>query len=360
MTLARQSVRETLRRRLQRTLTDAGISLVGRKVLVLCSGGADSVALVELLAGLSVGAQPAEMVVLQLDHSCRVQSIDEREAVNAVADRHGLTVVRRTRLSHEAAVSLDPSNKADSSPSHGDLRMWRYGQAYEVAVSQGCDVVAVGHHADDQLESVLMSITGAGASGGGLRGMRVARPLPGALSHAAPSSQVQLVRPMLTTGRAELVNFLQEQGLAWFEDPSNADFRYQRSRVRADVVPRILAALPDAGVALTRAARRAQDDRDALQELSRGWIARWGSQTELQIEALVALSAPAQRSVVSEWLRAHHLGREVSERNIAAIVELSGADPGARVMVPGGCVWRDRYVLRIEPVGPVNNLAGRT
>lgn len=354
MTQAPHSVRETLRRRLQRTLLDAGISLVGQKVLCLCSGGADSVALVDLLAGLGVGSQPASIEVLQLDHSCRVQTADEQDAVDEVADRHHLTVHRRSRMRPHSVIS------AKISPSHGELRAWRYTTAHDVALSLGCGIVVVGHHADDQLESVLMSIAGAGASGGGLRGMRVARTLSVASSAECGEQQVQLVRPLLTTTRAQIVSFLDEQDLRWFEDPSNSDSRYQRSKVRSDVIPALLAALPDAGVALTRAARRAQDDRDALEELSGDWIDRCGSTFELPLEAMRLLSEPARRSIVAQWLGAHQLGREVSERNIAAIVQLTSADSGSRVMVPGGCVWRDRYVLRIESADSDNNLAGRT
>ncbi|MCW2972763.1 MAG: tRNA(Ile)-lysidine synthetase, partial [Thermoleophilia bacterium] len=131
-------------RRTRRLLDDAGASLVQRHVLALCSGGIDSVVLVELLARLPRGAAPNSVRVLWLDHGVRVSVDAEFAAARAVAERHGFEVTVERG-------AIDTSTHGVQAAA----RAWRYAVAARVAAEQGCDVVVAGHTASDQLEGAL-------------------------------------------------------------------------------------------------------------------------------------------------------------------------------------------------------------
>src|SRR5438128_244645 len=103
-------------RRVRRALDDAGVSLVGRRVLALCSGGADSVLLVAALDALPRGARPASIDVLWCDHALRADVAVERDAARAVAERAGAVL-------HERRADVDLTTAAGGIEGAG--RTWR-------------------------------------------------------------------------------------------------------------------------------------------------------------------------------------------------------------------------------------------
>jgi tRNA(Ile)-lysidine synthase len=107
--------------------------------------------------------------------------------------------------------------------------MARYDFLAEVARQEGAAAVAVGHNADDQVETVLMHFL-RGSGLGGLRGMQAISPLPG---HA----DLWLLRPLLRVTRAEIEVYCRERGLAPIIDDSNADPAFLRNRLRHDLLP---------------------------------------------------------------------------------------------------------------------------
>jgi tRNA(Ile)-lysidine synthase TilS/MesJ len=169
----------------RRTLDDAAISLVGRRVLALCSGGADSVLLVAALGELPRGAAPASIDVLFCDHALRGDIAAERAAARAVAEHVGARM--HERRCDRSLLDADGGIEAAA-------RTWRLEAAGELAAELGCDVVATGHTASDQVEAALLSIAGVTGRPGELHAMPVARELDegGAL----------LVRPLLGLDRA--------------------------------------------------------------------------------------------------------------------------------------------------------------
>ena len=103
-----------------------------------------------------------------------------------------------------------------------EARAMRYRLLNEWAIDQGLAAVATAHHADDQAETLLMRLL-RGAGVGGLGATRAKRPL---------SEQVQLVRPLLSWRKSELVSVVTNAGLNPVDDPSNRDPKHDRSRIR--------------------------------------------------------------------------------------------------------------------------------
>ena len=346
----------TARRMVVRLLQDAGCSLTGERVLLLCSGGVDSVTMVELLATLPRGARPEALVVLFMDHGLRDVAAD-RAAARGIAARHGLEFVERS------ASGLAGANV------QARARAWRYRVASEVAQAAGCGIAATGHNADDQVETLLYGLV---ASSGvrALRGMPVVRRHEGVAGGACEPT-LHLVRPLLALSRRAIVEVAQAQGLGWAEDPSNAGRRFQRNRLRHDVVPGLLEAHPGAGANLARTQRLLAGTSAAIDGLAAELLATaCDDRGGLAVELLGRLPGAARDELIAAWLRACGLGRGVTQRSIAQVSALvaldapsalaaAGGEPGGAesasaagsygpsAQLDGACVRRDRYHVRI-------------
>ncbi len=326
-------------RRVRRLLDDSDASVVSRRVLALCSGGADSVAMVALLARLSRGAAPAAIDVLFLDHALRDDVGGEHDAALAVARSIDARV-------HVRRCPIDLAG--DSRGVEAAARAWRYETALVVARELGCDVVATGHTADDQVEQALLSLVGVTGRGGDVDAMPVLRPL---------AEGVSLVRPLLALARTQVESVCRDLDLVWGEDPTNRDpDAHVRNAVRANVVPALLAVHVGAGASIARAGARRRAEVDATRELAGMLLDAWGGGDRLDLRALAPMATEARQAVIAAWLRRSHPSRDVGARIVGAVDQLATAPARAacaRVDLPGGaCVRRDGYDLVITRSPP--------
>jgi tRNA(Ile)-lysidine synthase len=208
--------------RVRRAVTTAvdrrGVIVTGEHVLIACSGGPDSTALVDALARL---APPRgwRLSVAHVDHGIRRGSAAESERVARLAGDHGLPF-RALSVSVAAGASLQDR-----------ARTARHGALRAEAARVGAGVIALGHTADDQAETVLMRAL-SGASPAGLLAMA--------------ERERGLVRPLLRVWREATIAYCAALGLEPLDDPSNADPRFLRSRVRHEVIPALEAVFPGA------------------------------------------------------------------------------------------------------------------
>ena len=177
-----------------------------RRSLVACSGGADSVALALILASKAL-----PIVLGHIVHDFREEShtLAERDLVAGLASRLGVGFCWRA-----VTVQKTPGND------EANARKARYAQLEDMALQEGCPFVLSAHHANDQLETMLMAmLRGSGLAGMG--GIAPQRPLG--------TRGIKLIRPMLATAHADCARLcaLAEQPFA--TDPTNAD----ESRLRA-------------------------------------------------------------------------------------------------------------------------------
>jgi tRNA(Ile)-lysidine synthase len=192
-----------------------------RPTLVACSAGVDSSA---LAIALSV-VRPAPVIGHVVhDLRGRADALGDRDAARGLAERLGLVFVEA-----EAPVRGRKGNL------EALARRARYAALAGMAQAHGCRYIATAHHADDQLETVLMRL---------IRGALGAFRAVGSLG--AEGHGIRVVRPMLGMSRAEAVRICTDTGWVWKEDASNRDESFLRNAIRARVIPEIKAIRPDA------------------------------------------------------------------------------------------------------------------
>jgi tRNA(Ile)-lysidine synthase len=297
------------------------------RLLVAVSGGADSVALLHLLA--EAGCR--NLIVCHLDHRLRGRaSTGDARFVERLAARLGFKaeigrVDVRKRMK-ECGESMETA-----------ARHARHEFFAECAKQHRCNKVLLAHHADDQAETVLWNLL---RGSHGLKGMRDEQEI------VVEGRKLQMIRPLLGLRHAALVAWLEERGLPWREDASNQQPVALRNRLRSEVFP-LLAELTgrDAVMPFVRAA---EDSRER-DEMERGLLAAarlLDPQGRLHLPALRKLPQVLQRSAIRDYLLNAGISSidralldralEMLEPKGAPSVNLPG---GSRLRRSGGRLW---------------------
>lgn len=179
------------------------------ETLVAVSGGADSVALLDLLHGIADELR-LSLVVAHVDHGIASDSRTVGQSVGKLAAKYGLPF-------ELGELKLGPDT------TETEARRARYAWLRELQRRRGAKYIATAHHEDDQVETIVLRA---------LRGSA-----PAGLAGIASRARGGLVRPLLAFSRRELVEYATARGLPVHEDPANRDPRHLRSWVRATLLP---------------------------------------------------------------------------------------------------------------------------
>lgn len=300
-------------------------------VAIACSGGSDSLALL-LAASRWAGQAGRTLHVLTVDHGLRRESADE-----------AAFVMRRAEALGHAAQCLVWTGPEPASGLQEAARQARHHLLAGACRDIGARGLLLAHTLDDQIETLAMRL----AAGGGWRGAAAMRPL-GASPVWPEGRDVLLCRPLLATRRQALRTWLADLGERWVDDPSNADTRYTRVRVRQR-----LKALEAAGLDISRLVRLA-GDLSALRDAEQRAAARLASQAceilpwggmRIDASALNA-AAPVIRHAVMEAAvlavsgRESLPGRRAIDRLSPALAAGKRATAGGVMLAPWqGCTW---------------------
>ena len=203
----------------------------GHLVLAV-SGGRDSLAL--LIAAVIIrDHSDCELLprVVHVHHHLRPEADSESEYVERIAARFDVP----SEIRHVEVPGGSPAGARDA----------RYKALVQAALECRAPMVATGHHAEDQLETIIAAL-GRGAGPSGLAGMASRRHL---------DRDIHLIRPMLGISRSEATTLCKAAGISWCDDPGNEDIATQRGRLRQEVLPVLESMWP--GVA-TRVASMAE------------------------------------------------------------------------------------------------------
>jgi tRNA(Ile)-lysidine synthase len=243
-----------LERRVERIVEERGLFARGARIVVGVSGGPDSVALLHLLCALRERRGYA-VAAAHVNHGLRGDESDREETyVRELCDRLGATC-------YASRVDVAGRLSAHGNNVQAAARAARL-EAFRAAASAwGAEATALGHHADDQAETVLMRLL-RGAGAGGLAGIRFVSIVAG----------LKLVRPLLRITKTELEAYCERHGLHPRFDSSNAKRTYFRNRVRLDLLPYIMKLRPGAADSIRRAAELSADEDELLDTLARDLV----------------------------------------------------------------------------------------
>jgi tRNA(Ile)-lysidine synthase len=263
--VAGEEVREAVRA--------GGLLAQDRPVVVMLSGGRDSVCLLDVAVAL---CEPGDVSALHVNYGLREQAGEEERHCIALCEGLGvgLEVVR------ESGAPAPPGSTAGTP---GNLQAWargvRYGAAARMAESNDA-LIAAGHTASDQVETILYRLA--------------ASPGRRALLGMAPSDG-RLIRPLLAVTRRQTAAYCEARGLAWCEDESNDSERYARARVRHGLVGALRAVHPAAEANVLRTALLLREETELLDALVAEELA---GQRSIALSRLQRLPAALARLVV--------------------------------------------------------------
>ena len=187
----------------------------GDKILTGLSGGADSVYLLNFLVKLREECS-LQLYVVHVNHGIRGA---EAEADEAFARRYA----EELHVDFEAVFLDVPGLAAKQGMSEEEAgRYYRYQSFRQIMEREGCNKIAVGHHRDDQAETLLFQLI----RGSGLRGLGGMRPC-----------QDGIIRPLLQMSRRQIESELRAEGICWQEDSTNRDSVYARNKIRVQLIP---------------------------------------------------------------------------------------------------------------------------
>jgi len=223
-------------------------------VVLGVSGGPDSLCLAHALLSLR-GELGVTLHLAHLDHGIRGEESQEDAAfIVELARQWGLPATVESG-------NVPPYARAHRLAIEEAARRTRYLFLGRVAQKIGATCVAVGHNADDQVETILMHMM-RGSGLGGLRGMLYVQLLGAEPWWSGPT--LRLIRPLLDVPRQEIESYCQDHGLQPRFDRSNLDLTYHRNRVRLELIPHLESFNPRIREVLRRSAQVIADDYDYL------------------------------------------------------------------------------------------------
>ena len=272
---------------------DSGLIRAGEPLLVMVSGGGDSVALLDIAHRLG-----ASVTALHVNYGLREGVAADEQLVRELAGRMDVPL-------HVRPVTL---------PAEGNLqelaREARYSLAEELAEGD----YAAAHTASDQAETVLYRL----AVSPGSRAL-----------HGMAQRRGRLVRPLLEVTREELRDYLRARGLEWREDPSNADRRFARARIRHDVLDALRELSPPVERTIAETARQLRDEAEVLDAAVAEALEELGGGSALSLDALREYPAALQRLVLRALA-----GRALSRDELARLLAIG--QEGSRSVDLGG------------------------
>jgi len=286
-------------------------------ILVALSGGTDSVAMLHALIDLR-GAFGYRLAAAHLNHRIRGAESDRDEAfVRALCTRLGIELV--VERAEGLDIAMPNLEEAARDSRHDFLR--------RTAERLGAAHVALGHHRDDQAETVLLRML----RGAGIAGL-------GAMDAAGPN---RVVRPMLALSRKEIRAYLDEIGASFVEDSSNDSRAVMRNRIRHDLIPILEGYVPGVGARLAELSGEMRAlDAYITREAALALDAMRTASGALDLARFASLD-PALRAPVLRGFIAERIGslRRIGRPHLDAMIALSmEGPPNGEISLPGG--WR--------------------
>lgn len=300
----------------------------GAHICAGVSGGADSVCLFLILRHLQ-DTMDFTMSVVHIEHGIRgEESISDMAFVKKLAGDHGVKfsaysypveqIARRKGLSVEEAG-----------------RMVRYEAFEKECAAYGASArIALAHHADDSVETMLFHL----CRGSGIEGLCGIRPI-----------RDNVIRPLLCVTREEIEDFLKQEGQAYRLDATNADVSYSRNRIRNLVMPELLQVNKQFKAHMNCLAQDAAEISEYLREEVQKILAQHMTMTrkdclEFDLAGFFKYPSVLQNRVMLELLaRAGGRRKDIGREHVGALLKLAGGQTGRKINLPYGVTGEKTY-----------------
>lgn len=304
--------------------------LPGETVVVGVSGGNDSSALLHILVSLNKQYHYGwKLHAVHLNHGFRGEEA-RLDALYARELSESLGVAFHL-FEFDVPAYMEQTGKGGQEAS----REIRYGFYLQVAKEQGATKLALAHHADDQVETILFRLV-RGTRLHGLKGMPKRRWME--------EGVIELVRPLLHKTRKELETYCRQNGLAPREDSSNRFRKYKRNLLRLDVMPLLAQVNERYREHILEAAEAIRQDdlfleKLAKEQLQKVLIAQKQDEIILDLEPFQKCDVALQRRMITLILGYVSKQTEWSSQHVEAVLHIAGGSrPSAQVHLPGELV----------------------
>ncbi|MCM1108780.1 MAG: tRNA lysidine(34) synthetase TilS [Clostridium sp.] len=310
---------ETFLQQVKTSVVRHALLQAGNKVMVALSGGADSVALLRVLLTFNV-----RCVAVHCNFRLRGAESDRDEIfVRSLCARHGVELHVRAFHTRRYADGLGISIEMAA-------RELRYKWFEQMRGEIGADCIAVAHHRDDAVETLLLNLL-RGTGIYGLTGMR--------------RRNGYVVRPLLDFSRSQILDYLKELGQDYVTDSTNLDAdEATRNKIRLEVLPLLETVNPSVRDTLQATAERMADAEYLYDEAVQAAFHRVIDGRFISLSALEA--EPAPRTVLYEWLSRHRF----NSAQVAEIYEQRNGEPGREYQSRDWRLLRDRGGWWLRPV----------
>lgn len=309
---------------------------VGDRILVAVSGGADSVCLLYLLNEIKDEFK-CQLRVVHINHGLREKDADEDEAyVKEMCDKLGLHFrayhVDVKELAKQTGMSLEEAG-----------RNARYQAFVEEGRKHSCNKVALAHHMNDTVETVLFHmIRGSGIQG--LTGIPVKREL----------DQMEVIRPLLCVKRDEIENYLHQKEISYCVDSTNLENEYSRNKLRNQIIPLMKEELNEKAVEhIAKTANLLSEMNEYMnQEIHRAYVRYVQTETRdnritcSKLDVSIKEEHPiiqkgVIRLIIQEMMTTGL--KDIDSNHIEQSMHLIMKEVGKQIHLPGGFIIKKQY-----------------
>jgi tRNA(Ile)-lysidine synthase len=235
-------------------------------------------------------------------------------------------------------VHVEGGHAAGESPEDA-ARIARYAALAHTAASMGVSAVLLAQHADDQVETLLLALS----RGAGLPGLA-------AMPATFERHGMRFERPLLGISARSIRAWLSHSGVAFVEDPTNADIAFTRNRIRHKLLPPLEEVFPQFRETFARAARHAAQAQELLTAIAADDLEAVGNPPSIRM--LQKLTRARQANVLRHWLRSSHAAAASAaqlEELLDQVAACVTRGHGLRIKVADGFVTRAGERLLFEP-----------
>jgi len=306
-----------VQKELQTFIQNEHIFNSGNKLLLAISGGVDSVVLLHLLVntGYNVAVAHVNFNLRGADSKADLKFTEQLAQQFEVA-------FYATQFDTETYAK---QNQISIQMAARDLR---YSWFEEIRLKDDFDFIATAHHQDDNLETILLNLT----KGTGLKGLRGILP-----------KNDKIVRPLLPFTKQQLVNYAEAQQLKWREDASNQSVKYQRNKIRLEVIPILKTINPQLLNNLQKNTRYLRETehiyQDGLQFHFKRWVEQRGD--EIYLPILKIKKTKGFATVLYEYLKDYGFNGD----QVVQIIDSFESEPGKQFLSPTHQLIKDRKFL---------------